>query len=64
MNNRLLSEYSTLSIRCNNHLCHPRWHRELRDIVSRIRRDYIRNPSSYEYLNNEENYLLRQVIND
>ena len=64
MNSFLLSEYETLSTRCNDPLCHPRWHRELRDIVLRIRRDYTRNPSSYEYLNDEENYLLRQVIND
>ena len=62
MNSFLLEEYRTLSIRCNNYLCHPRWHRELGDIVSRINRDYIRNPSCYENLNNEETILLRQII--
>jgi len=60
--NYLLSEYARLLGYCNNPHCHPRWRRELSDIRLRIYNDYERNPSQYENLSAEENYLLGHII--
>ena len=60
--NYLLSEYARLLGYCKNPHCNPKWRRELSNIRLRIYNDYERNPSQYENLSAEENYLLGHII--